>query len=132
MSKKRVLLIDDEQTFTRAIKFYLEKTDRYDVLTAHDGSTGLWAARSTRPDLILLDIVMPDMDGGHVAAEIHSDATLKHIPIVFITAIVSKQEAASQASLVGGHRFLTKPVSAKQVLSCLDEVLMGASPAADG
>ena len=95
--------------------------------TANDGALGVQAAREFDPDLILLDVIMPDSDGGHVAAQIKEDPMMREAPIVFLTAVVSREETGAHGGVIGGNEFLAKPVSAKEVLACLDHKLDGAA-----
>src|SRR5712691_3253920 len=99
--KKRILLVDDEATITRTLKLYLEGTGAYEVRAENRGSAALEAARTFKPDLILLDVAMPDMDGGDVAAQIRGDEALKDSPIVFLTALVKKQEVVATGVSLG-------------------------------
>lgn len=123
MDKRRILLIDDEETFTRTLKSYLEKTGRYEVRAEHEGARGLQAVREFAPDLVLLDVIMPDADGGHVAAQIREDLRMRAVPIVFLTAVVSREETSAHGGTIGGNEFLAKPVSAKEVLACIEHKL---------
>ena len=117
--KKRILLIDDEPSFTRVLKLYLEKSGAYEVTEENRGEMSLETARRFKPDLILLDVMMPDVDGGEVASEIRSDAKLKDTPIVFLTAALAKNEQG----IISGFPFISKPVTAEQVLECIQEHL---------
>ena len=117
--KRRILLIDDEETFTRYLQLNLEATGAYEVRTEHRGQQGLAAAREFHPDLILLDIVMPDLDGSDVAVQLKADPTTAQIPIVFLTATVLKEEAEAEGGIIGGHPFLAKPVSVREVVECV-------------
>ncbi len=119
MTKKRILLIDDEPSFTRILKLYLEKTGAYEVREENRGRMALVTARQFKPDLILLDVVMPDMEGGEVASKIIADEELKNTPIVFLTATVAKDEQG----IIAGHPFIAKPVTAQQVIECIQEYL---------
>ncbi len=110
MEKKRILIVDDESGFTRLMKLTLERTGDYIVREQNDGTKALETAREFRPDLILLDIVMPKIDGGDVARQIQADGSLSKSKIVFLTAIVSKKEAVD-GNLIGGFPFMAKPVS---------------------
>ena len=125
MEKTRILLIDDEPAFTRMLKLNLERTGSYKVLCENTGKFGLTAARDFLPDMILLDVIMPDVDGGEVAAQIHADAKLKHIPIVFLTAGVSKETTRAKGPIIGGRTFLAKPVSVEEVIRCIEKQLGG-------
>lgn len=118
---KRILIVDDEAGFTRLLKLTLEGTKRYIVKEENDGSQAIFAARSFHPDLVLLDIVMPKMDGGDVARQISGDPTLKETKIIFLTAIVSQKEAG--AGGIGGFPFMAKPVSLAALTDMIEKTL---------
>ncbi|HEX4085796.1 MAG TPA: response regulator [Chthoniobacteraceae bacterium] len=118
---KRILIVDDEAGFTRLMKLMLERTGHYVVQEENDGSMALAAARQFIPDLVLLDIVMPKLDGGDVARQITSDPMLKNVKIIFLTAIVSEKEAG--AGGIGGFPFVAKPVSIDALKKVIDEAL---------
>ena len=120
MSKKRVFIVDDESGFTRLLKLTLERTGRFEVLEENDGTKAWLKAREFKPDIIFLDIVMPKIDGGDVAQKIRSDPALRHVPIIFLTAIVSRGETGHD---IGGFPFLAKPVSLAAITSCIAEHL---------
>ena len=122
MIPKRILIVDDESGFTRLLKLTLEKTGNFIVREENDGTRAHEAAREFKPDLILLDIVMPKIDGGDVASKIRADWSLRTTPIVFLTAIVSYKEAHS-SNLIGGFPFLAKPVSLENLIRCIEEHL---------
>ncbi len=119
MSKKRILLIDDEPRFTHVLKLNLEETGAYEVRAENKGSQGLAAAKEFKPDLILLDVIMPGMDGGDVASEIQSDDKLKNTPIVFLTAVAKKKEEG----IIAGRPFIAKPVTVQEVIACIEKNL---------
>jgi CheY-like chemotaxis protein len=121
---KKILIVDDEAGFTRLMKLTLQKSGAYEVFEENDGSRAWETARRVRPDLILMDIVMPKTDGGDAASRIRKDPELSRIPIVFLTAIVSKKEAAP-GGLIGGFPFLSKPVSLDDLVKCIHENLPG-------
>ena len=123
MDKKRVLLVDDETSFTWILKLSLERTGTYDVRTEHQGSRGLAAAKEFQPDLILLDVMMPDVDGSSVATQLKGDPVTQQIPIVFLTAAVAPEEADAQGGIIGGYPFLAKPVTLERVVACLQQYL---------
>jgi CheY-like chemotaxis protein len=122
MTKKRILIVDDESGFTHLLKLTLEKAGDYTVMEENDGTRARDVARSFLPDLILLDIVMPKIDGGDVASQIKADPVLKNTRIVFLTAIVSKKEAGS-GGLIGGFPFLAKPVTLEGLIQCIEDNL---------
>lgn len=122
MGKKRILIVDDESGFTRLLKLTLEQTGHYTVREENDGTRAHETAREFKPDLILLDIVMPRIDGGDVASQIRADPFLKNVGIVFLTAIISKRETG-RGSRIGGFPFLAKPITLEELVQCIDENL---------
>ena len=128
MEKKRILLIDDEEDYTKTMKLNLERTDKYEVITENRGAKALLAVRKTKPDLILLDIIMPDMDGNEIAYRIESDKTIKHIPLVFLTVTVSGEEVNYKGSVIGGHYFIPKAASMEEIIDCIEENIYRSKP----
>jgi CheY-like chemotaxis protein len=119
----KILAIDDDPTVTRMIQLNLQQAGRYEVLTVNDSASALSAARQFRPDLILLDVMMPGPDGGEVAAGLESDPVLKDVPIVFLTAIVTKKETGPGGKSIRGRRFIAKPVTLEELVGCIEESL---------
>ena len=122
---KKILAIDDEASVTRMIKLNLEATGQYDVLMVNAARSAYAAALQFKPDLILLDVMMPDMDGGEVAAQFGADPALKAIPIVYLTAAVTRQEAGHKHLASGGRRVVPKPITLKELVVCIEETLRG-------
>ena len=120
MPRKRVLIIDDEVKWTALLKIGLDRLGTYEVREEHRGANGLAAALEFQPDLILLDVMMPDMDGGEVAAQIKSRAQFKDTPVVFLTSTVTKEEADAEHGMIGGHHFIAKPASIKDILEYIE------------
>jgi CheY-like chemotaxis protein len=123
MDKKRILVVDDEPSFTRMVRLNLEKTGLYEVKEENSARRAAATARMFRPHLVLLDVVMPDMDGGDVATQIKGQPGCKETPIVFITAIVGKGEAGPAGQRSGGHLFLSKPVSLRTLVESIEKNL---------
>ena len=121
--KKKILFVDDEQALLKMIKLNLEATGKFEVRTESEGKRVLEAANLFKPDLILLDIVMPDVEGSEVARQLKSDAKLSDIPIVFLTATVTSEEIDSAGSTIGGQMFLAKPVTVKQLIDSMEKNL---------
>ena len=117
MAKKRILIIDDEKDFTRLIKLNLEQTGEYEVREENEGVRGLYAAREFKPDLILLDVLMPDIDGGDVCYQLKNDKDTSNIPVIFLTAAVNKEDIKKHGGIMGGHFFIAKPVEIKDLIS---------------
>jgi two-component system OmpR family response regulator len=120
--KKRILVVDDQPQNTQLLKTYLERND-YVVKEENNSRTALSAGEAFKPDLILLDVMMPGVDGGELAARFKASPTLKTIPIVFLTATVTKAEVNAGGGLIGGNRFLAKPLVLTDVLACLKQCL---------
>lgn len=123
MNKHRILIVDDEHAITRMVKLNLESTGRYEVRGENASVNALAAAREFRPDLVLLDVIMPGADGGEIAARMKNDAVLRQVPIVFLTATVSPKEAGKGGLMSAGMKFLAKPVSLATLVACLEEFL---------
>ena len=119
--KKRILLVDDEAMITRTLKLYLEGSGKYEVMIQNKGSEAVRTARKFRPDLVLLDIVMPDIDGAEVAAQMQEDESLKDIPIIFLTALVRPGEVAASGGDIGGFPFIAKPLDPDKIIECIEQ-----------
>ena len=122
-TKKRILVVDDEPSVTRTLKLSLESGDDYEVHTEDLAANALAAARRFRPDLILLDVMMPGMDGGDVAAELQADPLLRDTPVIFLTAIVTNEETKGHETMIGTHMFLAKPVDLAELKKSIEENL---------
>jgi len=121
--KRKILVVDDEPGVTRMLKRNLEATNRYLVRAENSSENAVKAAAEFQPDLILLDVMMPGRDGGDVASKIEEDSRLGKVPIVFLSAIVTKQEAEPTGSDIGGRTFLAKPVKFDDLIACLEKHL---------
>ena len=120
--KKRILVVDDQAQNTQLLKAYLERNN-YVVKEENNARAALSSAELFKPDLILLDVMMPGMDGGELASHFKADAKLKTVTIVFLTATVTKGEVTAGGGRIGGDRFLAKPLVLTDVLACLKECL---------
>jgi two-component system OmpR family response regulator len=118
--KARLLIVDDETGFTKLIKVVLPA---YEICEENNPAKALETARKFRPDLIFLDVIMPEIDGGEVAAQFKADPMLKRVPIIFLTAIVSKKETDNH-QMFGGFPFLAKPVTMEKLAECIEEHLV--------
>lgn len=121
--KIRVLVIDDEASFTRMVKLNLENTGRHLVQTLNESRRAIEVTRSFRPHIILLDVVMPEMDGGDVANNLRTRTATKNIPIIFVSAMVSQRESKTGFYESGGEHFLAKPVTTETLCDAIDKVL---------
>jgi DNA-binding response OmpR family regulator len=121
-ARTTVLVIDDDQHLLRTIADFL-RFEGFEVLTAADGKQALALLTIERPDIILLDVMMPGMDGGEVAQSIRTMPALKSTPIIFTTAVVSKSEARTHDGQIGGESFLAKPFNLDELTSRIRETL---------
>jgi CheY-like chemotaxis protein len=122
VGKHRILVVDDNRETTRLIKALLETKGGYVVLEENDPTRAHRAAQTFRPDVILLDIVMPEADGGDVAAQIQDDPALRGTPIIFLTALVTKAEARNSLE-IQGHSFLAKPINIPELIEAIEQHL---------
>lgn len=123
MSKKRILLVDDEPALTRMMRLNLEQTGLYEVREENLGANALATARAFQPDLIFLDVMMPDMGGDEIAEQLEEDPALAHIRYVFLTAIVTKRETGHGAADISGKTFIAKPVKREELLAVVASLL---------
>jgi CheY-like chemotaxis protein len=123
MDLKKILIVDDEAAFARMVKLNLEKLGEYDVRTESMGTAAVQVAQEFAPDLILLDVMMPDMDGCQVARELKESPTSRDIPVVFMTAVVAKSRSVKHKTKVQGYPCIAKPVTLKDLETCIKENL---------
>ena len=122
--KKKILLIDDEEDFCFFVQGNLENTGDFEVVYTGKGRKGVELAKSEKPDLILLDVVMPEMSGQEVAEELLEDPETEGIPIIFLTAIISKKDKdADTLRKIGGRNFVAKPVNTEELVGAIRNVL---------
>jgi adenylate cyclase len=119
--KKTILVVDDEVEFRILLRARLE-ANGYAVIEAEDGAVGLDKARKMNPDLILLDVMLPKMDGYKVARLLKFDEKYRNIPIILLTAR-SQQSDRETGMMVGGDAYLTKPYKAEELLEMVAKLL---------
>ena len=118
-TKTRVLVIDDEVGFTNMLRLAMPE---YDIRAENDSEHAVQAAREFNPDVILLDVIMPGIDGGDVAAQFRAAPDLRRIPIIFLTAIVAEKEVESHR-VCGGFPFCAKPVDTARLSDMIESQL---------
>ncbi|MFA4888823.1 MAG: response regulator [Candidatus Omnitrophota bacterium] len=124
MGKKyRILLIDDEEDIRVFTKSMLEKKGNFQVETAALAYQGMELAKINKPDLILLDLVLPDLEGSEVAIALANDEATKDIPIVFLTGLAKEAEVELEAGKIGGRNFVSKPIDPKHLVERINLVL---------
>ncbi len=119
--KKKVLLVDDEKSFTTLLKLNLEETGRYEVRAVNLGEDALPAAREFKPDIMLLDLIMPYMPGGNVVAQFEAEAEFQNLPIVFMTAAIQRSRVAENDGIISGKPCLAKPASLEEIVKMIEE-----------
>ncbi|TVQ67383.1 MAG: DNA-binding response regulator [Balneolaceae bacterium] len=120
-SKKTILVVDDEKDLLDLIEYNLKK-EGYLVLKAENGEDGIALARDERPSLVLLDIMMPEVDGIEVCRRMRKDKELKLIPIIFLTAR-SDEKTEIEGLDIGADDFITKPISTSKLISRINAVM---------
>jgi DNA-binding response OmpR family regulator len=120
-NKKKILIIDDERITTELVQVYLERYD-FEVICAYDGAEGLEVARAEKPDLILLDIVLPKKDGFAVCEELRSDPDFKDVRIIMFTA-KGLSEDIERGRQLGADEYVIKPFSGKNLLVLIKKQL---------
>ena len=119
---KKILVVDDEKD----VLFMLEKrltAEGYSVITTTNGKNAIALAKSQHPDLIVLDIVMPGMDGAQVAAKLKEHPLTRSIPVIFLTALLSKTEEYHENRMIGNNITFAKPFDTEELLAQINELL---------
>lgn len=119
--RTRVLLVDEDRSFTGLLKTQLEAIGRYLVRVENVGENALAAVREYRPDLVLLDLIMPRVPGGNISAAILNDPELRDTPIVFLTAAVRKHQVGEHAGFICDPPTLAKPCSLEKVIEAIEQ-----------
>lgn len=119
----RILIVDDEPAITRMVKLNLERTKNYVVHAENQGRMAITAAREFKPDLIILDVMMPDLSGDEISARLKEDPGLSNIKVIFMTAIVTHAETDAMGHAIGGQIYLAKPVNTEEMIATIEKVL---------
>ena len=117
--ERRILIIDDDRNSTHLLKIHLEKIGGYLVLEENDAAKAHQSVHNFGPDLILLDIMMPQIDGVELASEIDADPQLQKTPIIFLTALGDPRAGLR----IQGHPVLPKPINVPELIKRLEENL---------
>ena len=121
MNKKKILLVDDEKDLVETVVFQLQISG-YDAIVAYDGQEGLDKARKEKPDLIILDLMLPKMDGYKVCGLLKNDSRYTKIPIIMFTAKAQESDI-KLAKEVGAEAYITKPFEEEILLGKIKELL---------
>ena len=120
--KRRILIVDDDANSTHLVKILLERSGPYLVLEENDAANVDQTAHNFRPDVILLDIVMPKIDGAELATQIEADRELHDTPIIFLTALVTHGEAKNGLQ-IQGRPLVAKPISIPVLIDAIEKHL---------
>ena len=120
--KKKILVVDDDAVFQDLAKLILSK--KYDVATSKSGKDALILLLTNKPDLILLDIIMPEMDGWETFHKIRGTSLLQNVPIAFITSL-SETEGLENAQSLGAIEYFTKPIERTDFLNRIEKIFSG-------
>ena len=121
MKQKKILIVDDEPNILMSLEYAFKKKD-FEVFIARDGTEAIEISNREKPNLILLDIMMPEMDGYETLKKVKDNEDLAHTKIVFLSA-KSKEKDVEKGLKMGADRYLTKPFSLKKVISEIEELL---------
>lgn len=119
---KSVLIVDDDESLIKTVRPILMSAG-YSVLTANSGEEGLLIAEKQKPDLIILDVILPGIKGREVCKQLKEQTRTKNIPVVFLTAKDSPDDVRAELE-AGAQSHLTKPVNPKDLLSCVRKILV--------
>ncbi len=118
---KRILIVDDVESIVMTVKMFLER-HRYEVITANDGQEGLEKAKTEKPDLIILDLMLPRMHGYKVCGLLKKDATCAKTPVILFTE-KAKDENIKLGEEVGADAYINKPFEPEVLLSKIEELI---------
>jgi two-component system, OmpR family, response regulator len=123
LNKRRILVVDDDESLSKLVALLLEQTDTYIVRVENNAAKAVATAEEFQPDLILMDIMMPVVNGGELASRLKAHPALQAIPIVFLSGSVTEAEVAENEGYIGGKRFLAKPFQAGDLFDCVVQQL---------
>ena len=118
---KRILIVDDEEGIIKVVKMYLEH-NRYEVITANDGQVGLEKAKTEKPDLIVLDLMLPKINGYKVCGLLKKDTRYAKTPVILFTAKAQEKDI-KLGEEVGADAYITKPFEPEVLLSKIEELI---------
>src|SRR6266480_7805212 len=121
-SNSRVLIVDDNSRFAHGAQLFLEHTGNYFACAVNDPRRALETARSFKPDLVVVDLIMSQADGLEVATQLEADWALHEVPIVFVTALITPEEARD-GRRINGHRVVPKPGHSSELIKVVEESL---------
>jgi CheY-like chemotaxis protein len=120
----KILMIDDDERMLKLYSSYLE-IDGHKVTSLKNGKNGLEIAIQEVPDLILLDVMMPSVDGAEVSKSLSEHPKTKHIPVIFLTALVREEEVEAHHGVIGGQKYISKATPRDKFVAKVKEILAG-------
>src|SRR5436853_1209175 len=120
--RPRILIVDNNSKFARSARLLLDQSGNYIACSVIDPRRALESARSFKPDLVVVDLIMPQEDGPEVAAQLEADWALHGVPIVFMTALITPEEARD-GRRINGHRVVPKPTHGFDLIRVVEENL---------
>jgi CheY-like chemotaxis protein len=130
-SEKRILIVDNEAELTDVLKIALEALGGFCVQSENDPERTVAAAKEFAPDLIVMDIKMPGLDGADVAIQLKEEPSLSETPIVFLTGTVTAPEIVRHGDKIGGLRFFPKTMRLDAMVACLNDILRESAVSAE-
>ena len=128
MSKKRILIVDDEVGAARLLGSNLEATGHYETRVENWPQDIVAVAREFRPDVILMDIIMPHISGGDAVELLKPDPFLASIPVIFLTAAVQRWVVQDHEGNICGHPCIAKPATTEEIIQCIEKQFEGKAP----
>jgi len=120
---KKILIVDDEPDFTMMVKFNLESAGPYHVLVENRATSAINAALNFLPDVIILDIIMPEAEGPELLAQLREHPLLSRIPVIFLTATMRANEVDMNPPPSSDYVLLAKPGTVRELVDCIERLL---------
>ena len=122
MNSKKILIVDDEESELLLLDLILSKAG-YSVITSDNGKDALFLAKSISPDLFIIDLSMPNMDGGQLAEKLKLQPETRDKPVLFLTGLYTKEQENEKGHMVAGNMLLAKPCESKKLLAIINTLL---------
>lgn len=120
--KRKVLVVDNDVDITRLVEKTLGKTGEYEVISVNKPARALGMVRQHNPDLILMDALMPVVNGTEIAMQLSREDKYRHIPIIFISSLLERSDTGPAGKRIGGYMCLAKPFMPGDLLNCIRKV----------
>ncbi|MFA6610218.1 MAG: response regulator [Candidatus Omnitrophota bacterium] len=128
---KKIMMVDDDKDLCFFLKKNLEKDKDMQVTVCSESRDAVKMIKETRPDVVLLDIMMPGKSGIDIASELRNGKDTKNIPIIFLTAIIKEEEIEKHKNLIGEGYYISKPVEVEDLIKAINKVTVDAAPTID-